>query len=353
MAYIGDTAIKRLDARGHFLISPSSTPFAPTVFPSRSNWSPLAALPPRTPDLHPSKLPTTSTVTTTPRSSVSSLPRANSPFSTLSFKSSHSSMTTVVTTRTDMLEQLFQRLEEEHEIRALAQEEPSLVDVPPASAHQAHEDPDALLDPTVDASIAATVRAPRDRRRGSISISRYGGPTAEPTITEPRITSTRPSRSSSIVLQKPAFYQLDTTPSGPARTGSADSLASDNADPAMDVEEPDLVTQIAQIHPARSISRAISRRLSRAKELPLPSPSSTSTLVIGVAVEEATHESNSIDDGPRVTVTTSTLRTQRSTPGLRDKAAAAAGSPAGWVSKAKDMFRRRSIAALSSPVPAR
>ncbi|KAI0087116.1 hypothetical protein BDY19DRAFT_956118 [Irpex rosettiformis] len=258
-------------------------------------------------------------------------------------------MTTVVTTRTDMLEQLFQRLEEEHEIRALAQEESTLVP-PPASIQEEQEAVDVLPEPMLDPTIAPTVRAPRDRRRGSISISRYGGPTAEQTPTESRVTSTRPSRSSSIVQQKAAFYQLDTTRT--ARTASADSLASDTADPAMDVEEPDLTTHIAQILPARSISRAISRRLSRAKEIPIPSPSSASTLVIGVAVEEATHESLSMDEGPRVIVTTSTLRTQRSTPGLRDKAAAAAGSPAGWVSKAKDMFRRRSMAAMSSPIAA-
>lgn len=204
---------------------------------------------------------------------------------------------------------------------------------------------------TPEPTSAATARAPRDRRRGSISISRYGGPTTDQTPTESRVTSTRPSRSSSIVLQKNTFYQLDTSRSEQA--GSADSLASDTMDPAMHIEDSNLTTQIAQILPARSISRAISRRLSRARDLPIPSPSSASTLVIDVAVEEATHESLSTDEGPRVTVTTSTLRPQRSTPGLRDKAAAAAGAPAGWVSKAKDMFRRRSMAAMTSPVPTR
>jgi hypothetical protein len=112
-----------------------------------------------------------------------------------------------------------------------------------------------------------------------------------------------------------------------------------------------------KIEPARSISRAISRRLSRARDMPLPSPSSTSTLIIDVAVEEATHESHSMDGAPRVTVTTATLRTQRSTPGLYARGLASAPSNStGWMSKAKDItakFRRRSLAALIGPTPVR
>ncbi|KAI0688445.1 hypothetical protein BC835DRAFT_308764, partial [Cytidiella melzeri] len=352
MAHVGDTAIKVLDASATFINPPPSTLFSP--FSASSPPSPAL----RTLRIPSQASPTTAAITTTPGSSVYSLPRASSSFSSLSFKSSRSSMTTVVsTTRTDMLEQLFQRLEEESEIRALAHDEVALAPpsppVPEPEAQEAVDVLSAIPSPLPEPATSATVRAAKERRRGSISISRFGGPTPEQNLSsESRLTSTRPSRSSSIVIQKPTFYQLNSTTD--AHVGSADSLASDSADPTQDEEEAHMTTQMEKIQPPRSLSRAISRRLSRAKEIPLPSPSSTSTLVIDVAIEQATHESHSEDGGPRVTVTTATLRTQRSTPGLYDKAAAA-GS-AGWVSKAKGItskFRRKSMAALIGPVPAR
>lgn len=197
-------------------------------------------------------------------------------------------------------------------------------------------------------SATATIRSVRDRRRGSISISRFGQP-PESTSTDSRAPSTRASRSSSIILSKPTFYQLDTRSTQPPRSGSTDSFASDTtSDPSLDdvPEEP----QVAQTHfiPAQSISKAISRRLSRARELvPLSSPSSTGTLVIGVAVEANTVEHHTGDLHPVVSSTTTTiysntLRTQRSTPGLNERAT--------FFSKAKDItskLRRRSVAALT------
>ncbi|KAI0343462.1 hypothetical protein BDW22DRAFT_1355902 [Trametopsis cervina] len=258
-------------------------------------------------------------------------------------------MTTVVSTRTDILEQLFTRLEEESELRALAHDDLPPLPVSQTSSAEAVDAPPPTA-PAPEPTPGATVRAAKERRRGSISISRFVGlPTADHTPAESRAVSTRPSRSSSIVT-KPPFYQLDTQPI--PYTGSADSLASDHADPTQDEEEAHMTTQMEKIQPARSISRAISRRLSRARDIPLPSPSSASTVMIDIAVEQATHESQNADDSAIVTVTTAAavLRTQRSTPGLHDKAVAAMSS--GWVSKAKDItskFRRRSMAALTAP----
>ncbi len=106
----------------------------------------------------------------------------------------------------------------------------------------------------------------------------------------------------------------------------------------------------------QSISKAISRRLSRARDvfpLPVTSPHGNGSLVIGVAVEEATTEHAAADaDAPdarmsTVRVYSGVLRAQRSSPGLGEKAGA------GWIEKAKDItlrIRRRSIAVLN-PTP--
>ena len=76
--------------------------------------------------------------------------------------------------------------------------------------------------PTPSQSISRTAR---ERRRTSISVSRIGQIPESPTDT--RSSSTRPSRSSSIVLTRPTFYQLDTNR---VQSGSADSFASSAAD---------------------------------------------------------------------------------------------------------------------------
>lgn len=92
--------------------------------------------------------------------------------------------------------------------------------------------------------------------------------------------------------------------------------------------------------------------MSRARDvMPMPSSSNSGSLIIDVAVEEATVEHRA-EDGENVwpgapavsvaTVYTGTLRTQRSSPGMNEKA--------GWVTKAKDItskFRRRSVAVLN------
>lgn len=189
----------------------------------------------------------------------------------------------------------------------------------------------------------STIRSARDRRRGSISISRYG----QPTELDSRPTSGRASRTSSIIVPKPTFYQLDSRLQHPP-LGSTDSFASDTtSDPSLDHVEDE--QQVAQTHiiPGQSLSKAISRRLSRAREtVPL---AIGGALVIGVAVEANTVEHQPGDVHPpqalettTTTIYSNTLRTQRSSPGLRE--------PATFFAKAKDItarFRRRSVAALT------
>ncbi|EKM53621.1 uncharacterized protein PHACADRAFT_260070 [Phanerochaete carnosa HHB-10118-sp] len=226
------------------------------------------------------------------------------------------------TTRTDMFEQLFQRLEEESERRALQEEERD------------------VLEEKAEPSPVATVR---DRRRGSISISRVGGQSSSDT----REPSARGSRPSSIIVTRSSFYQLDS-----GRADSTDSFASETTTDRS-VDEVEDIHHVAQTHfiPAQSISKAISRRLSRAKELiPLASPTSASTVIIDVAVEAKIVEHHPGDGEYRGTQTTTTiaavssgtLRPRRSTPMLNDKVT--------FLAKAKDItskLRRRSVAAFS------
>ncbi|GJE94688.1 hypothetical protein PsYK624_108590 [Phanerochaete sordida] len=224
--------------------------------------------------------------------------------------------------RTDMFEQLFQRLEEESERRALEEEERD------------------TLETKAEPSPVATVR---ERRRGSISISRVGGQFDTASSDSQSHTSSRGSRTSSMILTRRNFYQLEST-----RTDSTDSFASETTTErsADDVED---THHVAQTHfiPAQSISKAISRRLSRAKDLAPLSPTSASTVIIGVAVEASTveHHAGGLAAAQTTTTTTvysGTLRPQRSTPLLNDKV--------NFLSKAKDItskLRRKSVAALT------
>lgn len=272
---------------------------------------------------------------------------------------------------------MFQRLERESEQRALAEElefheETDSNSVPSTTSLG---EPDITLvqteavDVVSDAALDTTVRAAKERRRGSISISRFGQTTAEHTPSASLQPSNRPSRSSSIVHTRPTFYQLDTKLPEPYTT-SADSFASFDTSTVSTEEthheEEVTSSMVVEVKEKRSISKAISRRLSRARELPipLPSPTSSGTLVIGVAVEEATIEHSadgewrSADNVNTTKVYTGVLRTQRSTPGLYQKAFASAdpnstsnSSPSMWMSKAKDItsrFRRKSLAAFTS-----
>ncbi|KAI0071170.1 hypothetical protein K474DRAFT_664133 [Panus rudis PR-1116 ss-1] len=229
------------------------------------------------------------------------------------------------------------------------------------------------------ATNAATVAAIKSRRRGSVSVSRFGQPTElspEPIVTTSTTPSTRPSRSSSLVIQKAAFYSVGSQ--NILQHGSADSLASESAnDPDKLVEDVSQSTQIATIAGKQSISKAISRRLSRARtrsrellggggvgtsasaNLSLTGGNGNGVVMIDVAVTEATVEYHHSDDEdldgrPKSSAAVYSgdgpmekLRTQRSAPGLQQQQS---GEKAGWMSKARDLtarIKRRSMAALA------
>ncbi|KAI8978257.1 hypothetical protein BD414DRAFT_538878 [Trametes punicea] len=211
-----------------------------------------------------------------------------------------------VDSRTQFIEQIFQKVEEESERRALEQQEyeeeqarQSRVASPAPHAHA------YAYAPAAPAAVSVVVA--RDRRRGSISVSRFGQATDLAPHTHDN-TSALPSRTNSIIINAGntgAFYQAQ------PYAGSADSFASSlssssyphggrarsHADAAedRDVGE-EQVTQMATIAGKVSLGKAvggiIARRLSlsrsrtRSRDI-LASPAG---LVIGVSVEEATTE---------------------------------------------------------------
>ncbi|KAI0644982.1 hypothetical protein C8Q79DRAFT_744395 [Trametes meyenii] len=284
--------------------------------------------------------------------------------------------------RTDLIEQIFQKVEEETERRAQEQLE---FEEQAAQSRVASPAPQAVPPAAPAAVSVVPVRdGPRDRRRGSISISRFGQATDLTTQTNDS-PSALPSRTNSVIInagKTGAFYQAQ------KYAGSADSFADslDGGHAHEDAREEEGVTQMETIAGKVSIGKAvgglIARRLSRSRTRSRDILATPSGLVIGVSVEETEveHGEDEADalDKPTTPHGTSFvyaqadgLRSRRSTvsmPGTGSSntsesatgVAAGAGqerrlSAAGWVAKAKDLtkkFRRKSMAVLpqnSSP----
>ncbi|KAK7692016.1 hypothetical protein QCA50_005421 [Cerrena zonata] len=259
--------------------------------------------------------------------------------------------------RTEMIEQIFARVEEESARRAQQEAEAEAV-VATLTPQEASESQDDVPNPL------NTVSTVRQRRRGSVSVSRFGEPTElspEPILTTSTTPSNRASRSSSVVIQKATFYSVQ-----PQQHGSADSLASETAsDPAKLVEDIHS-TKMATISGRQSLSKAITRRLSRArsrsKEVLITASNINTSVVIDVAVTEATvevHHSDEEDEEARVELerpkssaavySPNTLKSQRSTSGLRILGEKEKTSGK-WVTSIKDLgarWRRKSLAVLS------
>ncbi|OSC98454.1 hypothetical protein PYCCODRAFT_1471077 [Trametes coccinea BRFM310] len=228
--------------------------------------------------------------------------------------------------RTEFIEQIFQKVEEESERRAQeqlqyeeaqARQQQSRVASPALTSSQLPLTPTASI-AGAGAGVSGTVRE-RDRRRGSISVSRFGQIVAADAqdTTNP---SALPSRTNSVIINAGstgAFYQAQ------RYAGSADSFASSHSSASSrhpprspfhpnsntarhyahaDDEELEQVTQMATIAGKVSIGKAvgglIARRLSmsrgrtRSRDI-LTSPAG---LVIGVSVEEATTEVECADE---------------------------------------------------------
>ncbi|CDO77587.1 hypothetical protein BN946_scf184936.g12 [Trametes cinnabarina] len=212
--------------------------------------------------------------------------------------------------RTEFIEQIFQKVEEETERRAREQLQYELEE----QARQSRVGSPALASPVLPLAPAAPVAVSivgmgattreRDRRRGSISVSRFGQIVAADGQ-DIANTSAVPSRTNSVIINAGntgAFYQAQ------RYAGSADSFASSRSSSSARHPRPhprhahahdedlEQVTQMATIAGKVSIGKAvggiIARRLSmsrsrtRSRDI-LTSPTG---LVIGVSVEEATTE---------------------------------------------------------------
>ncbi|KAI0827724.1 hypothetical protein BC628DRAFT_1409635 [Trametes gibbosa] len=252
--------------------------------------------------------------------------------------------------RTDFIEQIFQKVEEETERRAREQTELQAQGGSPSPAPLTPQ----AIPPAAPVPLSVVRDATRDRRRGSISVSRFGqvcllfaspflgtpvlpvfrttlghcslcrhtrntmlertyacsdgaiisgrarmSPrhgssmrAADPVVPTTEIVSALPSRTNSIIInagKTGAFYQAQ------KYAGSADSFASSHEGHGQaDVRDEEQVTQMETIAGRVSIGKAvggiIARRLSRSRTRSRDILATPSGLIIGVSVEEATTE---------------------------------------------------------------
>lgn len=194
--------------------------------------------------------------------------------------------------RTERIEQIFQRVEEESERRARAEAEAEARAAQEAQEAQFSSIPAVTIRPAppipATSTSTSTSAAPGRRRGGSVSVSRFGQPHSTDgslaSLTKP---ADAPPPVSSYVVHKQGFYQAQT------HTTSADSLASltppDHADADTDADEEQVVL-METFAGRQSLSKAFSRRLSRSRSHSCDVFAAASSLVIGVRVEEATVE---------------------------------------------------------------
>ncbi|KAH9912768.1 uncharacterized protein BXZ73DRAFT_55864 [Epithele typhae] len=288
--------------------------------------------------------------------------------------------------RSDFIEQIFTKVEKESEMRAYKQQLDDELSRPTTASSSSPQPSSNLSSPgpvTISVPREKDATRERDRRRGSISVSRFGqNPEVPPGTFE--TASNLPSRKNSLIINAGstgAFYQAQ------RYAGSADSFASESEPPHAQEHDEEQVTQMETIAGrmslGKAVGRTIARRLSRAKTRSRDILTQPNGLMIGVSVEEATVEAhhdaeeegmlNGSDDMPRTPVTAFVYadaakegtRSRRSTismpnppPGIATQAAPTTPSPvkddkkpppSSWVARAKDisrMIKRRSLAVL-------
>lgn len=167
----------------------------------------------------------------------------------------------------EKLEKMFQQIEEASERRARELEE--------------QEHITALCDPASRSITPASLRTRRDRKRGSISISRFGQ--LSDTQSGPNSPGFTP------IAAKSPFYQAQAAAMSNASFASG---ASDLYDEGAYTEDHTQVTQIQQIAGKPGLTKAVTkilpRRLSRTKSASFLTPVAEANLVIGVSVQEST-----------------------------------------------------------------
>ncbi|TFY77474.1 hypothetical protein EWM64_g6538 [Hericium alpestre] len=231
----------------------------------------------------------------------------------------------------EALEKIFEKLEAESERRAQAQEEED---------EEARSIPGKLPDST---SLSTTKR---NRRRTSISVSRFGQ------VDDPSKKAAFSVPSAPSYAANTSFYQAQ------AHSPSCDSLTSNGSVDSGHQKESEHTTQVLRIAGKQSLSRsvggALSRTLyrSRSKASLTYSDIDHPNVVIGVIVEEKTAAASSGEQ--------ERLETARAYgPSLKDKpsrhtiAGGETDNPdAGWLLRAKGLskkIKRRSLALLPFP----
>ncbi|KAF9524339.1 hypothetical protein CPB83DRAFT_877663 [Crepidotus variabilis] len=228
----------------------------------------------------------------------------------------------------DPLEKIFQKVEEESERRAqkeLEREEAAeLHDKPPVSKAQRE----------------------KERRRGSISISRFGK--VDENSASPSPTPLTPTIST--ITSNSPFYQAQIANGS---TTSVASGASAFSGEHAHSEDRNHVTQMQHIAGKQSISsRIIPRRLSRANStsvMPSTLNQVESNVIIGVSVQEATEDSAHPKGDDPVPVERRASVQALGVPSLRSKASRSSlmgtkTTNTSWISKARGFtlkFRRK------------
>ncbi|KDQ50888.1 hypothetical protein JAAARDRAFT_73973 [Jaapia argillacea MUCL 33604] len=216
----------------------------------------------------------------------------------------------------DHIEQIFQKVEAESERRAQEERRASVNDDSPAQD-------------------TTTTR----KRGGSVSVSRFGQPIEPVPENAASVITVNPSRLSRIA-SKSHFYQSQ------IHANSKDSFATEGSGAHHEHhEDEDHVTQMTAIGGRQTLSKAVgtvlSRTLSRSRsnsQSVVAAPALSTTVVIGVSVEQATvavehHDDENHVSGSKVYA----LRNQPSRASLRKE---------GWVSKVAQKFRRKSKSPL-------
>jgi len=227
------------------------------------------------------------------------------------------------------LEKIFQQVEEESERRA--QED----------LHNRY----AVAPEAAEKLKSSTFSKLRSRRRGSISITRFGELADEVKAKSSQGPST-PSQMSSIASQSP-FYKAQITNDSNTSFASDASAHTDNIEAHT---EDNHITHMHKIAGRQSISKTVGgllpRRLSRARSAHVIS-NADANVVIGVSVEAKVEATEDAGDTPAQVHAPGNLRSQASKlsmPSLNPP-------PSGWISKAKGFtqkFRRKSRPSLRS-----
>ncbi|KAF9075614.1 hypothetical protein BDP27DRAFT_1041751 [Rhodocollybia butyracea] len=233
----------------------------------------------------------------------------------------------------ESLEKIFQRVEEESQKRAQDDEGVE------AAARSENKMP-------ID------VQKLKARRRGSISITRFGQLAEEP-LPSKEPTSTSPPNSPTTIITalttQSSFYQsqlLNTS------RESLDSHASDNE--GLHAEDDNHVTQVHRIAARQTLTRTMGsflpRRLSRARSRPVIEDMD-GTLVIGVSVQAATVEESNDAESRLPTAIVIAGGNDSLSPALNPKASKSSlrsvssnnnPSNTNWVAKFTKILRRKS-----------